>query len=349
MKTPLVRRATAGLLALSLSTSLVSLPCRTAYAADVTITPEARARFTAGVNLLKDPEAPRYEEAYREFKAAYAASPSYKILGNLGLCAMKLERDDEAIDAYDKYLKEAVDLDPAERAQIETDLQTLKTGVVHVVLKSDPPGATIVDQRVTSSGTRVTNFYGPLQDATKLGLRSGTHEFVARLAGYPDQKWELNTMTSGKDAGEHEFKFEKAPEAVATPATQPVAGPRTTPTRPVPTGVYVGLAATGAFAIGTAITGILATGKKSDFDAVNNGSDPKKADDIRGSGQTLNVVTDVFLGATVVAAGVTAVLFFTRPTVEVASPPAAAFAPRNVRVVPVASTHAGGLTLGGEF
>src|SRR4051812_8414633 len=70
-----------------------------AHADDVQITPEARGRFSAGVNLLKDPEGPRYEEAYREFKAAYAASPSYKILGNLGLCAMKLERDEEAIAA----------------------------------------------------------------------------------------------------------------------------------------------------------------------------------------------------------------------------------------------------------
>src|SRR5258706_13658285 len=104
-------------------------PPRVAHADDVQITPEARARFGAGVNLLKDPEGPRYEEAYREFKAAYAASPSYKILGNLGLCAMKLERDEEAIAAYDRYLKEGKDLDPAEMAQVRADLQTLKAGV----------------------------------------------------------------------------------------------------------------------------------------------------------------------------------------------------------------------------
>src|SRR5262245_33989950 len=90
-----------------------------AHADEVQITPGARARFTAGVNLLKDPEGPRYEEAYREFKAAYAASPSYKILGNLGLCAMKLERDEEAIAAYERYLKEGKDLDPAEVTQVK--------------------------------------------------------------------------------------------------------------------------------------------------------------------------------------------------------------------------------------
>src|SRR6266481_4578482 len=69
-----------------------------AFAADPPVTPEARTHFAAGVNLLRDPDGARYEEAYREFKAAYAASPSYKILGNLGLCAMKLERDGEAIE-----------------------------------------------------------------------------------------------------------------------------------------------------------------------------------------------------------------------------------------------------------
>ncbi len=55
------------------------------------INDEARNHFNAGVNLIQDPDGPRYEEAYREFKAAYAAAPSWKILGNLGIAAMKLE------------------------------------------------------------------------------------------------------------------------------------------------------------------------------------------------------------------------------------------------------------------
>src|SRR5687767_2361394 len=62
------------------------------------ISEEARLHFEAGVNLLQDPDGARFEEAYREFKTAYAATPSWKILGNLGICAMKLERDSEAID-----------------------------------------------------------------------------------------------------------------------------------------------------------------------------------------------------------------------------------------------------------
>ena len=37
-----------------------------ALAADAVITEEARTHFAAGVALLQDPKAPRYEEAYRE-------------------------------------------------------------------------------------------------------------------------------------------------------------------------------------------------------------------------------------------------------------------------------------------
>src|SRR5262245_25772706 len=90
-----------------LAAAAASTAAPSARADDVTITEEARTHFAAGVALLQDPKAPRYEEAYREFKAAYSSAPSYKILGNLGLCAMKIERDGEAIEAYSKYLEQA--------------------------------------------------------------------------------------------------------------------------------------------------------------------------------------------------------------------------------------------------
>ena len=46
-------------------------------AAEVVISDDARAHFSAGVNFLQDPDGARYEDAYREFKVAYAASPSW--------------------------------------------------------------------------------------------------------------------------------------------------------------------------------------------------------------------------------------------------------------------------------
>jgi len=54
--------------------------------------------------LPHDPDGARYEEAYREFKDCVRRFPSWKILGNLGITSMKLERDGEAVDAFEKYL-----------------------------------------------------------------------------------------------------------------------------------------------------------------------------------------------------------------------------------------------------
>jgi hypothetical protein len=146
------RRSSLPALLLGASLAALSAP---AAAADPPITERARAHFTAGVNLLQDPEGARYEEAYREFKAAYAESPSWKVLGNLGLTSMKLERDGEAIDAYERYLKEGgAELDADERAQIQRDLSTLKSSAVTLTLQSSPAGATITDERQAVQGQR---------------------------------------------------------------------------------------------------------------------------------------------------------------------------------------------------
>lgn len=72
---------------------------------------EARSHFAAGVSLLQDPEGEKVEEAYREFRTAYDLSGSPKILGDMGFCAMRLERDGEAIEAYTRYLREVPDID----------------------------------------------------------------------------------------------------------------------------------------------------------------------------------------------------------------------------------------------
>lgn len=348
---PLARVAT---LSASFALAFATFAASDARAADVAITPEARSHFTAGVNLLKDPDGPRYEEAYREFKVAYAASPSFKILGNLGLCAMKLERDQEAIDAYEKYLQEGKDqLDAATVQQVQTDLQTLKAGVVTVTVSTTPPGATIIDSRLPVRGEKITNTYGPVSQSTKLGIHAGTHQMTAKLSGYPDVVWEFDTA-GAREVPEHTFEFKAAPVAAVTPAPAESTSrpPVVTQERPVPTGVWVGVAATGALAIGTAVTGVLALSKHSDFTSANNGQDPANAQSIKDSGKTLNIVSDVFLAGTVVAAGVTAALYFGRPTVETEARPASASAKREprtipLRIVPAVGTSGGGIAISG--
>jgi hypothetical protein len=182
--------------------------------AEVPISEEARVHFTAGVTFLQDPDGARYEEAYREFKTAYAASPSWKILGNLGIAAFKLERNGEAIEAFTKYLAEGgTQIEADERAQIERDLQSLQAAVVQLTLESDPPGASLVDERVPATGGPILNRYGALAQPTTLGLHPGHHRLTAKLAGYPDVVVELDLEP--KQQLSHVFKFQKVSEATA--------------------------------------------------------------------------------------------------------------------------------------
>jgi hypothetical protein len=190
-----------------------------ALAADIAISDEARAHFAAGVNLLQDPDGARYEEAYREFKAAYSASPSWKILGNLGISAMKLERDGEAIDAYKKYLADGgKQIEADERAQFQRDLATLEAGVVRLTLDSDPPGASIEDERFPSSGSAIRNGY-QLNGPTQIGVRAGRHRFTAKLPGRSDSVWEVEL--SPKQNQSYTFKLPEVGAAAAPVASPP--------------------------------------------------------------------------------------------------------------------------------
>lgn len=288
--------------------------------ADVEITPKAREYFKAGVSYLKDPDGARYEEAYQAFKAAYAESPSWKILGNLGIAAMKLERDKEAIDAFERYLKEGgTELDETERSQFQRDLDTLRTGVVKVTISATPGNATLVDEHLKSSGT-VTNRYDVTDGKVELGLRAGRHRITAKVAGYEEGKWEVDLAPGSTVDHSFEPKQESASGAPdpnsGTGTKGPVGdGGPTRTERPIPGTVWVGVAATGALLVGATITGIIASGKKSDFNDKNDGSDPDAADKLKNDGQKMNLITDVLLGGAVVAGAVTTILFLNRPEV----------------------------------
>lgn len=275
---------------------------------------EARLHFAAGVNLVRDPARPRYEEAYAEFNKAYELTSSPKILGNIGLCAMKLERDSEAIDAYERFLAQVPEMPAEERLQIENDLATLKTTVARITIESKPPGAMLRDVRSPNTGDEVTNTYGPLKAATLLGLRRGHHTLRARWPDGSEAVW-VADLNGGES---HTFE---PPVVTAPPPTAPAPAPvlaevprEQTGPRPIPTSVYIAGGATLALGLGSLVTGIVALDRKSDFDAQNDGRSPARADDLRSAGTTLNVVTDVLLVSALIGAGVTAYLFVTRPT-----------------------------------
>jgi hypothetical protein len=249
-----------------------------ALAAEVPISDEARAHFAAGVNLLQDPDGARYEEAYREFKEAYARSPSWKILGNLGITAMKLERDSEAIDAFKKYLAEGgKQIDAEERAQVQRDLSTLESGAARLTLQSEPAGATIEDERFPATGQPIRNAYSTGGAPLVIGVRPGRHRFTAKLAGRTDVVWEVELSPR-----QEESRTFVMPEPVTAPPPRPapVASPSpvTPPASPAAepsgsglrTGAYVALGA-GVVGLGVGtFFGLRARGKYADANAITD-------------------------------------------------------------------------------
>ncbi|MCA9623118.1 MAG: hypothetical protein KC731_29065 [Myxococcales bacterium] len=276
--------------------ALVSLLAGTGTAAaEVPISAEARSRFAAGVALLDDPDGPRWEEAYRAFKSAYDASPSPKILGNIGLCAMKLERDGEAIEAFRRYLEEVDDIPAREKRQVERDLTTLSTSIVEVNLHLSPGAATVVDERRPVQGPPIVNRYPATTGHLQLGLHPGSHHLTIEAPDHEPETLDLELQAGGR--------------VDRTVALRPISTANTEPADesfPIP--LVVAASITGAAGLAALVTGPLALERKSAFEEANDGSDPAAAEAIRATGRRLNVATDVLLGVTVAGAAVTTVL-----------------------------------------
>jgi hypothetical protein len=262
------------------------------------ISEEAKRHFAAGVALLQDPEGEKVEEAYREFKTAYDISGSPKILGNMGFCAMRLERDGEAIEAYTRYLREVPDIEPDERAQIVRDVQTLSVGVARLTIEVNKPGARVVDVRIPVRGERVTNTYGPVTDKLDIGVRPGHHQITVKLADHEDAVWEVDAFAASRDRR----AFVLRERAVAHPIGAPVERSSSH------VGPWIVMGIGGAMIVGGAVTGIVALGKTGDIaDRCPLDVCPRNFDleTERSSAKTFVRATDVLLigGALVTLAG----------------------------------------------
>jgi hypothetical protein len=287
--------------------------------ADPVKTAEAKKAFAAGVNLLQDPDGAKYEDALLQFRRAYDLIGTWKVLGNVGICAMKLERDGEAIEAFNKYLKEGgAQIDAEERAQVERDIATLKASVVTIHLTFPAAGGKLVDERVNNRGVKTINEYDIGAPAFDLGIHPGRHALVARLAS-GESRWESDLAPGSK--AEHSFAVAaaKTPAAAAPPSaaieTNVSSGAPTTTSRPIPLTVWVSGGATVAMLAGATVTGLMAASKRSSFNEING--QPGKAEEaqsLHDSAVTLATVNTVLTGAAIAGAGLTAYFYFTRPS-----------------------------------
>lgn len=189
--------------------------------AEDAISEEAKLYFKNGVELIQG-QPPNYQDAYYQFKLAWEKSKSWKVLSNWGLCALKLERDGEAIWAYTEYLKQK-DIDPDERKDLERDLLLLNGNAASVTLASDVADLEVIDARAGSSVPPQTYRLDGGQLA--LRLRAGSHTITASSQG-KSLRWEV-TLSPGR-TDQHRFDF------AAQPAAAPVVAPTTKPEQSAP-------------------------------------------------------------------------------------------------------------------
>lgn len=263
---------------------------------------EARRQFDAGVRLLDDPDGAKYEEAYHAFKRAYELSQSSKVLGNIGFCALHLERDGEAIDSYTTYLRDVADISERERTQIQRDLETLTATVarVHVVVKR--PGTTfaLLDRRAQTKGTPVENSYPFDGSALTIRVRPGRH--VLKVIVDNVESTPIDVMLEAGATSTYEMTFPSESEA----------GSRRVPTRssqqqPSRVGPII-VAGVGVLALGTGLaTGLVARSKANDISShCPNDLCPGNYDlsSHRTTAKTFGTIADAsFLGGGVLLAG----------------------------------------------
>jgi hypothetical protein len=288
---------------------------------------EARKYFQIGVELLQDPDGARYEEALKSFRHAYEISPSWKILGNFGLSALKLERCVEAIEAYERYLSAGgSQIEPAEREQIQRDLDIMKSSTGSVTLHVLGGAAvTVNDTRQRSVGGPVVNSYQlAANQALTLRLVAGRHSIVAN-AGGKQASLELDINSDTKL--DQELDLDKSSAPAPLPVAAPLA-PASLAASSAPAehasgsslrtvGIVVGGVGVAAL-VGGAVTGIVGAHKQSTLNgkcpdytcSYHSAAEKSSFDSDKASLRTLGTATTALLigGGVLTATGIT--LFF---------------------------------------
>ena len=100
---------------------------------------EARAHYAKGLELAGQNG---YEGALREFNAAYAISPQFAVLFNIGQAHIALGHTVDAIEALTRYLRDGGDrIAPVRRVQVERQIAGLRSTLPNPAVTSEAEAA----------------------------------------------------------------------------------------------------------------------------------------------------------------------------------------------------------------
>jgi tetratricopeptide (TPR) repeat protein len=134
----------------------------------------ARSHYARGLDLAAHGG---YEAALQEFNEAYAISPQFAVLYNIGQAQVALGHPMEAIETFSEYLQDSQDRVPrTRRQQVKALIAFLESRLGELSVTTDRPNARVsVDGRVVGS----TPLRKPIRVAP------GTHKISAALEGAP--------------------------------------------------------------------------------------------------------------------------------------------------------------------
>lgn len=137
--------------------------------------PKARARelFNTAVSAYEEQ---RFDEASQKFEQAYALSPAYAVLYNIGQVNAALGRPVEAVAAYEKYLSQGgAQIAKDRQVEVRRELERQRARIGSLMLRLTPTTASIqIDGRTVALGS----------SSEPLLLVAGSHSVVAYLDGY---------------------------------------------------------------------------------------------------------------------------------------------------------------------
>jgi tetratricopeptide (TPR) repeat protein len=169
----------------------------------------AREHFQKGLAAFADQ---RFAEAVEEFDAAYKLSPAFKLLYNIGLVDVALGRSVEAVEAFDRYLKQGASAIPADRRrEVSEEIEKQLARIGTISIRTFPEGVEIRIDGVLIGQT-------PLPKPVRVNV--GRHAVEAIAAGHSPQTREI--AISGKADSAIEMTLDAIPAPAAGGPAIPV-------------------------------------------------------------------------------------------------------------------------------
>ncbi len=320
---------------------------------------EAASRFRKGFELYKEGD---FQAALIEFRRAYELAPNYNVLYNIGQVYYQLQDYANALNAFEKYLSDGKDQIQAKRKEeVQRDIDKLRARIANIEVTTNVPDVEITLDDVPVGKT-------PL--AKPLVVSAGRHKIGASKEGFKSITKVLEV--AGADSLKLPLTLAEDKVTVVAPPTAstsseppppppPTASASAAPPPPPPRSIpWVGWAITGATGAGTLITGVLALAAANDLKEKREGPGQTKPDLDAAASKvgTLALVSDILLGATVVAGGISLYLTVaggssdaSEPAGDEAAPPGSGEPPKTQAKKPTVriGLNPGGVSVFGSF